>query len=745
MGNNSEHFPPTPNFKPQRPIPTLPQPTPAQTPATVRAPQFGKKRAYEEDESLSVPGLGGLALRPEPVRAFGKEFLGNQREMSKKPQEETKVYFESRQPDDARAYREAVQMLDEHLMLDEKYVELERELMLETKEGTYAYGANEMRRLAEVPIPGIVVSQYHEQGEGLQCCLSGIWPQLSRVYITINNQIFLWNYANGTDVARFEPVNRPIEAVALGTSVGSLARILPPNAPYAVWIATDTEIRLFGLQLAPALDLVDTDFAVPAEGDKANKIVSTISGRVFCGGSEGRLNELNCVDSWLGRRPKMVKQDRSVGWLMSLVPGFFVFGERFLVEDIVIDETRHTLYALMQRHDEERHRVESRVGVYDLGAYGTGFAEVCKIEQSELDRKIRAFDERIRGEECDRVQLAALLPLDRSYSESIQLMLLLHNGTRVYLSFETKQRDSTVEIGAPERLCETVMLPQFKVAAVRFPPSVIRPAPGGEMRWDLEIAGMPNPPEGIRQADRVLHSQDCRLVLLSDSQPLPSKSGVPGSALLLLGSNEAELAYIRHLSTRRAEGQLRELLSCVEENTNGTVTDLAEEPLENGVASDLVGLLGYPEASSYVGSRRVAAYSMCCMSSMAKGVYMPAREYYALTTQTLSTFVRPRPIDQLCSALNVPEAGKRSVDNFVAKYGRVETCALLLQLMCNPTENYWVEVFPADPLAKGKAASKESELVSCKPPKAVVLPDFALSFACRGNGPESSSSILATW
>ncbi len=580
--------------------------------------------------------------------------------------------------------------MDEYLMQDEKFVELEREQMLEAKDGAYAYSNAEMRKLAELPIPAIVLSQYNAaRAENLQCCLSGIWPTINRVFITINNQLFLWNYINGAEVTRFEPVARPIEAIALGPRTA----MLPPTAAHSVWVATDTAIKLFGLQLSPALDLLPTDFSVLTEGDRPNRIAVAPNGRVFYGGSEGHLNEVNYTEdgSWFARRPKMVRQDRSASWLESIVPNFFIFGQKFIVEDIVVDETRNTLYTLMQRHNDTGTvvQVESRICVYDLGKDGTGFAEVCKIGQSELEQAIRAFDERALAESFPRAQVASILSVERSYSDAIQLLLVLGNGTRVYLAFETRHRTTM----APSE--EMILDSRYRVAAVRFPPSVVHPAPG-EARWDQEISGMPSPPKGIRQVDRVLRSWDGRFLLLSDLS-----ASNAASSLLMLGSNEAELANIKHSAAKCGEGQLRELLSCIEDQTNGTVTDLAEEPLRVEPPA-VEGLVSGPP---YVGDRR-SAYSTLCMPGTAKSVYAPARECYVLTTQTLSTFVRLRPVDQLYTAVDTPDP--RILDAFVSKYGRVETCALLLSIVCNAGQNYWADV-PTGPHSEEPGISSPSK------------------------------------
>lgn len=51
---------------------------------------------------------------------------------------------------------------------------------------------------------------------GLQCnSAQGLFPEISRAWFTIDSDIFLWDYVDGTDVCVYEELDELIDSVAL--------------------------------------------------------------------------------------------------------------------------------------------------------------------------------------------------------------------------------------------------------------------------------------------------------------------------------------------------------------------------------------------------------------------------------------------------------------------------------------------------------------------------------------------------
>jgi nuclear pore complex protein Nup155 len=82
----------------------------------------------------------------------------------------------------------------------------------------------------------------------------------------------------------------------------------------------------------------------------------TLNGRIFVGGDNGKLSELEfCNESSLfgkimGDKPrKMKKIDHQEGNLLSrIIPKFLKFSDERMICDVSIDESRHILYSFSE-------------------------------------------------------------------------------------------------------------------------------------------------------------------------------------------------------------------------------------------------------------------------------------------------------------------------------------------------------------------------------------------------------------
>ena len=424
-------------------------------------------------------------------------------------------------------------------------------------------------------------------------------------------------------------------------------------------------------------------------------MLGTQNGRLFYGGEDGHLNEVNFEKNryWFSSRSKVIKQDHDATWISSIIPAFLNFNIQFKVEDIQIDESRHLLYILLQRRSKQD-EVESRINVYDLGKFGTSFEEIASIEQVELFRKAGRHDDKIKfiGRQT---QIVAILPIDRTRSESIQLLVVCQSGLRLYISFPQERRIQAKEQIDPDVIQQGCPYdfrprPNYDIACIKLPPAIVRKG-YRDIRHDIEIGGVLNPVDGLSQVEKVILSGDKRLLLLSDV-----KGSNKSSSFVLFGTNEPELGSIRHMRPGGEARDLRELLCCIEENTEGIITDIAEQPLESKIEPDLAELVGVCTKISRTdislpGTQRNTV-SLCCMSSLTKCVHFPAIEYYVLTTHSISTYIKPRPIDNLFQAISTSGKLENWTNSFVLKYGKTETCAMLLYLMCNGNETYFIEM-----------------------------------------------------
>ena len=66
--------------------------------------------------------------------------------------------------------------------------------------------------MKRVPLPPELVDQFST----MQCnCAMGLFTRISRAWLTIDSDIFVWNYEDGTDVAFYDQVELPAAALLI--------------------------------------------------------------------------------------------------------------------------------------------------------------------------------------------------------------------------------------------------------------------------------------------------------------------------------------------------------------------------------------------------------------------------------------------------------------------------------------------------------------------------------------------------
>ena len=69
-----------------------------------------------------------------------------------------------------------------------------------------------MSAVKRVPLPPELVDQFST----MQCnCAMGLFTRISRAWLTIDSDIFVWNYEDGTDVAFYDQVELPAAALLI--------------------------------------------------------------------------------------------------------------------------------------------------------------------------------------------------------------------------------------------------------------------------------------------------------------------------------------------------------------------------------------------------------------------------------------------------------------------------------------------------------------------------------------------------
>uniref|UniRef100_A0A0B7BCT5 Nucleoporin Nup133/Nup155-like N-terminal domain-containing protein n=1 Tax=Arion vulgaris TaxID=1028688 RepID=A0A0B7BCT5_9EUPU len=284
----------------------------------------------------------------------------------------------------------------------------------------------------KVPLPPELVEQFGR----MQCnCMMGLFPEIERAWLTIDSDIFVWKYEDGSDLAYFDGLGETILSAAL---LKPKTGIFQPHIQYLMCLATPVDIVLLGVSFHKAVDgatgdhltgemhlLPDPLFSIPTDGVYITSIVGTDNGRAFMAGKDGCLYELiyQAEDGWFSRKCRKV--NHSTSSLSFLIPSFFNFS--FSDDDplvqITIDNTRGILYARTQK---------GTIQVFDLGENKKGMGRIASHSQSSI---LNAAGDIARNIEVSNFNsIVYIAAVTQRESEIVHLVAVTDTGVRLYFT-----------------------------------------------------------------------------------------------------------------------------------------------------------------------------------------------------------------------------------------------------------------------------------------------------------------------
>ncbi|XP_065595993.1 nuclear pore complex protein Nup155 [Cyrtonyx montezumae] len=292
----------------------------------------------------------------------------------------------------------------------------------------------EISSIRRVPLPPELVEQFGY----MQCnCMMGVFPEISRAWLTIDSDIFMWNYEDGGDLAYFDGLSETILAVGLVKPKGG---IFQPHVRHLLILATPVDIVILGLccantqagtgslndSLSGGMQLLPEPlYSVPTDNTYISAITSTDNGRIFLAGKDGCLYEVayQAEAGWFSQRCRKINHSRST--LSFLIPSFlqFTFSEDDPVVQIAVDNSRNILYTRSEK---------GVLQVYDLGQDGQRMARVTSLSQNAIVSAAGSIARTIdRSVFKPVVQIAVI---ENSESIDCQLLAVTHAGVRLYFS-----------------------------------------------------------------------------------------------------------------------------------------------------------------------------------------------------------------------------------------------------------------------------------------------------------------------
>ncbi|XP_077981190.1 nuclear pore complex protein Nup155-like [Glandiceps talaboti] len=305
-----------------------------------------------------------------------------------------------------------------------------------------------MSSVKKVPIPNELVEQFGH----MQCnCMMGIFPEIGRAWLTIDSDIFVWNYEDGGDLAYFDGLSETILSVGL---VKPKPNILQRHIKYLLCLTTPVDIVLLGVSFSqPQQAFMDDDslgemhllpeplFSIPNDNVYMLDIVGTDKGRIFMAGKDGCLYELvyQAEDGWFSRRVRKI--NHSTSKLSFLVPSFlnFTFSDDDPMVQICVDNSRNVVYTRSEK---------GTLQIFDLGQDGLGMSRVAAVPEQSIVHSAALTARTI--ERSNFKPIVAIAAIPRSESSSVHLVAITQTGVRLY--FTTSPLSNIRSLSRPSTL-----------------------------------------------------------------------------------------------------------------------------------------------------------------------------------------------------------------------------------------------------------------------------------------------------
>jgi len=514
-------------------------------------------------------------------------------------------------------------------------------------------------------------------------CFCGLLPGIRRAWASIDNSLFLWRYDKSGDV--------PVEYCGEEQAICAVGLVRPRPGVFLeaiqhiIVLCTTTEIVLLGVCPTRRHALASRDgsddialqplpmYTVPSDNVIMTSVATTAAGRIFLGGADGHLYELqyNAADGWGRKRCQKV---RLTGRLQQLLPSFlpsiFGLGAASAVHKVVVDDERHILYVLSQPH--------ATIQVFDLGHEGTDPAK----KVSELSDFYQAAASATGGRDTFRnpasdkkaAAIKHITPIARSESSKLHLLVVTADGRRVYFTTrymrsayfsqytQTGAVGQAASQGRPETLVAVFArqaLPHTGLALGRTTADLARPTP-------LEV---------------VCAFSSAGNLLLSEA------TGSDGRTTKLLLSSRNHTLPLAALNVGTMGGStpgLREMLTELDNFVPGEACAIASSPQPSALG---------PEVQTAGAQEELIAQ-----------LFLPASRYVLISTAGVVELEKRRPIDVLVRVLE--ERHPDRVRQFFEAYGAPEAAAMCINIASSRPGTY-----PVDAVREAIAALEEPALV----------------------------------
>ncbi|RCI05673.1 hypothetical protein CU098_001235, partial [Rhizopus stolonifer] len=335
----------------------------------------------------------------------------------------------------------------------------------------------EFSEIGKVNIP----AHLFDRIASIQCrTFSGIFPEISRAWLTIDNTLYLWDYNNPmAEIFEYADQDQIILSAAL---IKSRPGLFNETVKYLIVVATPLQV-IFIAVIKPnhlpsvshstpdhrRVEYMATRTVVSTDDVKICSITGTDDGRIFVVSHDGRLHEIILTSDsayWL-RSDYMLCRTQS--FYEKLVPALaqplIGLDRHPRVKSIAVDNERQVLYLLCEK---------SVIEVVYLGDATDNYKPIF-MHKNIVENAMQICRQQVRSATERDFQIESIHVISKKESKRIHLMAITITGYRLYFThyqdgFRTMmnvvERPSTLELGhirmpPLERLDVTQMAPTF--------------------------------------------------------------------------------------------------------------------------------------------------------------------------------------------------------------------------------------------------------------------------------------------
>lgn len=297
--------------------------------------------------------------------------------------------------------------------------------------------------------------------------------------------------------------------------------------------------------------------------------------------------------------------------------------------------------------------------------------------------------------DSNELKIIFVSALEEIQSKDIHLLLITKNGLRIFLSFNT----ITYTFVEPY-LSKFVNLDRptenFQIIFVKWPIILPNKKNVGHMGLLMDKRStIASTQQSRKMINGFLDKNTCLMIESNDHMTI--NDDISFKTVYFYSLNPSKLAVTGDLDNNK---RLMENAGVIKLSTDYYYEDLEickipEKSLVNSTVSQLLDLRrnGPLINKEFLLSGKTGSFSFNCLNDLSRQVYLPAAHYIFLTSESLDFVLKARPIDILFQILSITHnenlIDEYEFNKFVVNFGGIETCCMLLEIICNADMIYY--------------------------------------------------------